>query len=86
METLAVKAKHMTGLEKDCVLVFDEMALKTKLVYNKERDCVEGFEDFRFIALVFMLREISSKWKQPLGYFLVSGSVKPTVLARLVSE
>jgi len=86
METLAVKAKHMTGLEKDCVLVFDEMALKTKLVYNKERDCVEGFEDFRFIALVFMLRGISSKWKQPLGYFLVSGSVKPTVLARLVDS
>ena len=34
--------------------------------------------------LVFMLRGISAKWKQPLGYFLVNGSVKPAVLKCLV--
>jgi len=31
-----------------------------------------------------MLRGVSAKWKQPLVYFLVNGSVKPQVLDRLV--
>jgi len=33
-DTLAVKVKHVTEMEKDCVLVFDEMAMKRKLAYN----------------------------------------------------
>jgi len=34
--------------------------------------------------LVFMLRGVAVKWKQPLGYFLVSDSVKPVILKSLV--
>ena len=26
-------------------------------------------------ALVFMVRDLSSKWKQPVGYFLISGPI-----------
>ena len=94
-DTLAVKVKHMSEQEKQCVLVFDEMALKTKFVYNRDRDCIDGFEDLGVLgttqyhcdhALVFMLRGVSVKWKQPVGYFLVNGSVKPAVLNQLVQS
>jgi len=69
------------------------MALKTSFVYNKAKDCLDGFEDHGYLgrtrlaadhALVFMLRGVARNWKQPLGYFLVSGSVKPQVLQSLV--
>jgi len=45
-DTLRIKLQHASDKAKDCVLIFDEMALKRKLVYNRERDCIEGFEDF----------------------------------------
>jgi hypothetical protein len=85
--------KNVTNMDRDCVLIFDELALKTNFVYNKANDCLDGFEDFDNLgrtklqadhALVFMLRGVARKWKQPLGYFLVSGSVKPQMLQNLV--
>ena len=90
---LSLKMKNLSNFDRDCVLVFDEMALKTSFVYNKNKDCIDEFEDFEDLgrtklqadhALVFMLRGISRNWKQPLGYFLVSGSVKPKILQTLV--
>ena len=36
------------------------------------------------IALV--VRALTSKWKQPLGYFLSSGPIKPTILKSLTKE
>lgn len=94
-DSLRIKMHKASEKAKDCVLIFDEMALKRKLIYNRERDCIEGFEDFGLFGntqrvadhvLVFMLRGISFKWKQPLAYFFVSGSIKPTVLGRLMHE
>jgi len=85
----------MSEKDKECVLAFDEMALKTKFVYNKDRDCIDGFEDLGLLgttqyhcnhALVFMLQGISSKWKQPLGYFLLNVSVKAPILNKLVQS
>ena len=55
-------------------------------------DKIGGFEDFgelgtsQFVAehaLVFMVRGLLSKWKQPLAYFLTAGTVKPEILQRL---
>ena len=55
------------------------MSIKEGLLYNVGRDIIEGFEDFghigqtRYIAIhaiVFMIRGLASKWKQPIGYFL----------------
>ena len=90
---IKLKFKSIDKLDKHCVLMFDEMALKSNLLYNKAKDCIDGFEDYGELgrthveadhALVFMARGITRNWKQPLGYFLVSGSVKPTVLQSLV--
>jgi len=94
-DTLKIKMQQASEKAKDCVLMFDEMSLKRKLVYNRERDCIEGFEDFGILGttqciadhvLVFMLRGVSVKWKQPLAYFFVSGSVKPTILRQLLHD
>src|SRR6218665_1088860 len=94
-DALKTKMQHASEKAKDCVLMFDEMSLKQNLVYNRERDCIEGFEDFAILGttrsianhvLVFMLRGITVKWKQPLAYFFVSGSVKPTILRRLLHD
>ena len=93
-QALQRKVQHMRDFDKDCLLMFDEMSLKKRFVYNRERDCVDGFEDYGFIGttqyqadhvLVFVVRGISCKWKQPLGYFFVCGSVKPVILNRLVN-
>ena len=52
------------------------------LHYDISRDIIVGLEDFGSgtrtnkvanSALVFLLRSISGKWKQPLGYVLVNG-------------
>ena len=90
----ALRMKVCTMHEKDrCVaLIFHEMSLKTTLVYNNGLDKIEGFEDFgewgssHFLAdhaLVFMVQDLLCKWKQPVGYFLTAGTVKPDKLQQL---
>ena len=68
------------------------MSIKEGLLYNAGRDIIEGFEDFghigqtRYIAnhaIVFMIRGLASKWKQPIGYFLSSGPIRAKTLQSL---
>ena len=70
-------------------LIFNEMALKSALVYIHRPDRIEGFEDFGELgtshvvadhALAFVVRGLYTTWKQPLGYFLKAGTVKPEAL------
>ena len=90
---LKMKVNAMSELDKQCVLVFDEMSLKTGLTYNAQTDSIEGFENLGSVgttkyvanhALAFMVRGLASKWKQPVGYFLTSGTVTPVVLKTIV--
>lgn len=76
------KVAHMSEQEKLCTLCMDEVSLKTNLYYDVTKDRVVGLEDFQqgyrtnkvaTSALVFFIRSISGKWKQPLGYALVNG-------------
>ena len=89
---LKTKIDAMNDKDRYVAVIFDEMVLKTALVYNHGLDKIEGFEDLgelgssHFIAdhaLVFMVRGLLSKWKQPVGYFLTAGTVKPEVLQQL---
>ena len=75
--------------------MWDEMSLKAEFVYNRENDVIVGYENFGSSgrtklqadhALVFMARGIAFNWKQPLGYFLVAGSVKPAILQTLIRQ
>ena len=89
---LRIKVNTLSDADKNCAIIFDEMALKTGLTYNTALDKVEGFEDFgcvgptKFVAnhaLAFMARGLNSKWKQPLGYFLSSGPISAATLQTL---
>ena len=73
----------------------DEMAIKKAFLYNAGMDALEGFEDFgrlgktKFVAnhaLVFMVRRLTSKWKQPVGYFLSSGPMTGAAMKELLCE
>ena len=68
------------------------MTLKSALVYNHGLCRIEGFEDMgelgssQFIAdnaLVFIVRRLYNKWKQPLGYSLTGSTVKAEALQKL---
>ena len=67
----------MPAISKLATLMVDEMSIKEGLNYDKGRDQVEGFcPDSRQLAnhaTVFMVKGLFDTWKQPLGYYLVSG-------------
>ena len=91
-DALRVKGHTMDPKDRCISLIFDKMALKSALVYNHGLDRIEGFENIgelgtsQFVAnhaLAFMVRGLYTKWKQPLGYFLTAGTVKPETLQTL---
>ena len=88
------KVKGMTDSDKQCSIILDEMSIKSNLTYHRHRDSVEGLEDLEPIfgeteyvgssALVFMARGLNGTWKQPIGYFVTSSSIKPELLKSLL--
>ena len=94
-DALRVKVQTMDTKDRCVSLIFDKMALKSALVYNHGLDRIEGFKDIgepgtsQFVAdhaLIFMVRGLYTKWKQPLGYFLTAGTVKPETLQTLTQS
>ena len=96
-----IRDKIVFSIEDDSLrlaLLFDEMSIKEFVQYRSATDRVEGFENLgevgtsHFVAnhaLVFMVRGLYSKWKQPIGYVLRSGPVhkdKLIVLIKLCFE
>ncbi len=87
LEALHLKAKSLIGIKKIVVLAYDEMSPKENVFYNSSIDAVEGkqnmgsdSENSNLLAnhaSVFMVRSISEKWKQPMGYFLTNGNHVP---------
>lgn len=96
MEAFKLKVNSMNPEDRKCVLIFDEMSIKSAVKYDKRRDCIEGLEDLgpvlgntKYVgdhALVFMVRGLRSKWKQPLGYFITSSTVKAQTLKMLLLD
>lgn len=93
ISALSLKVKELDHQDKQCVLTFDEMSIKESLNYDTANDCIEGFEDLGNIgtskyvanhALVFTVRGLKNKWKQPVGYFLTSGPASASTLQILV--
>ena len=83
----------LAGAESSSKVVsvaLDEMAIKEGLSYDKGRDIVEGFcpgeRELANHALVFMVKGLFEKWKQPLGYFLSSGPMSGTQMKELLLE
>jgi hypothetical protein len=68
------------------------MSMRENLHYNQKFDCIEGFEDLgrqartrktANHALVFMVRDLRRKWKQPVAYYFSCGSTKAQMIKRL---
>lgn len=78
-----------------CSLVFDEMAIEPDLFYCKKEDMVYGFENFgeneKYLkicdhVLVFLIRGINKKWKQPVAYYFCQSTTKTPQLVKCITE
>jgi hypothetical protein len=72
------KFANVKPADRLCTIMFDEVSLKENLSYNSLCDRIIILEDYGSIgqtkaianhALVFMIREIVSKWKQAVEFF-----------------
>jgi len=95
LKILNQKLSNMTEMEKLCVLTFDEMSVKTALRYDTVNDQFVGLEDYgngcrgkglANQALVVMIRSLTSKWKQAVGYYLACGGTRSGMLQKIVSD
>jgi hypothetical protein len=71
------------------------MSIRQNVWFNQKFDCIEGFEDIGSqgrtcnIAnhtLLFMVRGLHRKWKQPVTYYLSRGSTKAEILVQFLNE
>jgi hypothetical protein len=70
------------------------MSNRENFRFNQKLDCIEGFEDYgtertcRIAnhALLFMVRGLHRKWKQPVAYYFIRGSTKANLLERFLKE
>jgi len=78
-DALRHSVQKMSEKDRYCCLLFDEMSIRENVQFNHKFDCIEGFEDLgsrgRICnianhALLFMVRGLHRKWKQPLAYYL----------------
>ncbi|CAB3259517.1 unnamed protein product [Arctia plantaginis] len=89
------KAVNKLPLEKKlCTLIFDEVALRPGLYYNTTDDEIIGFEDFgpqktekiADHALVFMIKSLKGKYKQPIAFTFCQSATKSTQLKKLIQD
>ena len=94
-EHLKNVVSNMKSYDRYCTLIFDEISLGLGLEYNRKLDGVEGFVDYgnsnRFSAfadhaLVFMVRGIHRKWKQPVCFTFCEGTTSTAHLVRMLKN
>lgn len=75
-----------------CILALDEISITPRIFYDKNLDTVSGFGTFGSSreklakhSLVFMLRNLTSKWKQAIGYHLTH-ALNATEVRELIAD
>jgi len=95
IKNLTHQATQLKPNDRLCSLVFDEMAIAPATAYNIKDDMVYGFENFgineksRILCdhvLVFLLRGIHRKWKQPIAYYFCQSVTKTPQLIKCINE
>lgn len=90
---LAHKVQTMTALERQVVVLMDEISLKQDLKLNESSDEIEGFQDLGHLgksgslancALVFYVRGLLKRWKFPFAYYTNKGPVPKQKLKLLL--
>jgi len=94
MSALCKRVESLNELEKFVVVTFDGMSLRSSLKYLEHDDRIVGFEELHAFgcsstnaakqALQFMVRGISTRWKQPVGHFFTGTSVNADVLKAMI--
>ncbi|KAG8228694.1 hypothetical protein J437_LFUL008683 [Ladona fulva] len=71
------------------------MSIKPSFAFNSRSDCIDGFEDHGSRgrstnvareALVFMVRGLRQKWKQPVAFYFSHKATPGVILADLIRE
>jgi len=95
IKNLTHQASKLKPNDRLCSLVFDEMAIDPSLTYSQKNDLIFGFENFgnnqkncKFSehVLVFLLRGINRKWKQPVAYYFCQSTTKTPQLVNCIKE
>ena len=94
LSAIKMKSQCMSSQDKNCALIFDEMSIKRALSYDSRRDEIEGLEDLgnglgksiASSALVFLVRGLKTKWKQPLSFHISTSTIKHDVLRDLICQ
>ncbi|XP_047027534.1 uncharacterized protein LOC124641571 isoform X2 [Helicoverpa zea] len=92
MKQLKKRVLKMPKRHKFCTIIFDEMAIAPSLKYDVKNDEIIGFvndghkktAEFADHVLVFMVRGVVKKYKQPIAYSFCAGSTKTSDLKRLI--
>ncbi|XP_049309268.1 uncharacterized protein LOC125777762 [Bactrocera dorsalis] len=88
-------AKNMSVLERNCVLLFDEIIIKSDLTYNRVRDIIDGFVDHgeghREMKIgnkccFFMVKGLSSSWKYVFSYYISKGGLLTQNLSKILNK
>lgn len=77
-----------------CSLIFDEISLNSGLNFDFSADKIDGFvnsgsyksQQLADHALVFMVRGIKKKYKQPVSFSFCQGATNQHELARQIKE
>ena len=94
-DALRHSLQKMYQKDRYCCLLFDEMSIRENVWFNQKFDCIEGFENLGSQgrtcnianhALLFMVRGLHRKWKQPVAYYLSRGSTKAEMLVQCLNE
>lgn len=95
LSQLKKSVQKMKPRDRNCILMFDEIALQKRLIYNENSGTVEGFEDFGSQgrtgkladhALVFMIQGLAKRYKQPVAFYLSNSTTKTMVLQNIIVE
>lgn len=82
-------------LDKNCVLLFDEISLAAGIHYCQVQDKIVGVEDlgndrrrlqFADKAITFMVRGIKLKFKQPVAFYFTKSGMKTPDLVVVLKE
>ncbi|PNF27942.1 hypothetical protein B7P43_G17525, partial [Cryptotermes secundus] len=68
--------QKMSGRDRYCCLMFDEMSIRENLHFNQKFDCIDCGSQGRTCsianhALLFMISSLLRKWKQPVAATLL---------------
>lgn len=94
-KSLEKDVKKMEPIDRVCCLMFDEMSLQPSITYDVRQDEIVGFvkcgnhyktNALADHAMVFMVRGLHRKWKQPVAYYFTQHGMKVPDIVRNIKQ